>query len=203
MMSVSKKSFKQVGLIVSCLLVCNGAFANNKTAIATFEANTLPIIEKADLIAKQQFALMDEINKLMAAGNLRQIFETHRVTKLQQYSNESIAQAKLLAEEYRVFISKLPETSSCYQPESLAEFQQLISEAEANNLALSELPANAQTSDDMTLTMAAMDLQMQAGQVGSLVPMFQLIKACYITDAMGMTKQDIERMNAEGDDGEF
>jgi hypothetical protein len=38
---------------------------------------------------------------------------------------------------------------------------------------------------------------MHAGQVGSLVQMFQLVKMCYITDAMGYTKEDVERMQAQ------
>ena len=33
--------------------------------------------------------------------------------------------------------------------------------------------------------------------MSSLVQMFQLVTMCYVTDAMGYTKQDVERMQAE------
>ncbi len=49
----------------------------------------------------------------------------------------------------------------------------------------------------MAATMAVLNLQMHAGQVSSLVQMFQLVKMCYVTEAMGYTKQDVERMQAE------
>ncbi|WP_394496811.1 hypothetical protein [Shewanella sp. ENK2] len=73
----------------------------------------------------------------------------------------------------------------------------MIAEITEANSGLSTLASSVGDNDEMGATMAMLNVQMHAGRISSLVQMFQMVKMCYMTDAMGMTKADVERRRAQ------
>ncbi|MBB1361265.1 hypothetical protein H5125_03705 [Shewanella sp. SR44-4] len=202
-MNMMKKASLLVAMTTAITTVSFAALASNQGAIDAFEAKTKPIAQDAKVISEKQLALMGEFNQLVASGNAAAVFQSGKVTELQALGEQTLVQAKLFVKEYEQFLAQLPETSACYTPENVTEYNQLINEVATKNQSLSELTNTVAPGDEMAATMAVLNLQMHAGQVGSLVQMFQLVKMCYITEAMGYTKQDVERMEAEEDGDEL
>lgn len=193
LMNIFKKASLLVAMTTAITTMSFATLASNQGAIDAFEAKTKPIA----VISEKQLVLMDEFNQLVASGNAAAVFQSGKVTELQALGEQTLVQAKLFVKEYEQFLAQLPETSTCYTPENVTEYNQLINEVTTKNQSLSELTNTVAPGDEMAATMAVLNLQMHAGQVGSLVQMFQLVKMCYITDAMGYTKEDVERMQAQ------
>ncbi|QDE30014.1 hypothetical protein [Shewanella polaris] len=199
-MNIFKKASLLVAMTTAITTMSFAALASNQDAIDAFEAKTKPIAQDAKVLSDKQLVLMQEFNQLMESGGAATIFTSGKVQELQTLGEQTLVQAKLFVKEYEQFLAQLPETSTCYTPENVTEYNRLINEVETKNQSLSELNNTVAPGDEMAATMAVLNLQMHAGQVSSLVQMFQLVKICYITEAMGYTKQDVERMQAEEDD---
>jgi hypothetical protein len=199
-MNMMKKTSLLVAITTAITTMSFAALASNQFAIDAFEAKTKPIAQDAKVISDKQLVLMEEFNQLMESGNASAVFQSGKVQELQALGEKTLVQAKLFVKEYQQFLSQLPETSTCYLPENVTEYTSLIDEVSANNQSLSELSATVSPGDEAGATMALLNVQMHAGRVSSFVQMFQLVKMCYITEAMGYTKQDVERMQAEEDD---
>jgi hypothetical protein len=197
---LSMNMMRKASLLVAFTTMSFAALASNQFAIDAFEAKTKPIAQDAKVISDKQLVLMEEFNQLMESGNASAVFQSGKVQELQALGEKTLVQAKLFVKEYQQFLSQLPETSTCYLPENVTEYTSLIDEVSANNQSLSELSATVSPGDEAGATMALLNVQMHAGRVSSFVQMFQLVKMCYITEAMGYTKQDVERMQAEEDD---
>jgi hypothetical protein len=195
-MNLIKKA--SVLAVVACMSF--SVLAGNKATIDAFEAKTKPIAQDAKVISDKQLVLMEAFNQLMESGGAATIFSSGKVQELQTLGEQTLMQAKLFVKEYQQFLSQLPETSTCYLPENVTEYNSQIDELAANNQSLSDLSGAVQPGDEVGATMALLNLQMHAGRVSSFVQMFQLVKMCYLTDAMGYTKQDVARMQAEEDD---
>ncbi|KVX01502.1 hypothetical protein [Shewanella frigidimarina] len=196
-MNILKKASLLVAMTTAITTMSFAALASNQGAIDAFEAKTKPIAQDAKVLSDKQLVLMQEFNQLMESGNAAAVFQSGKVAELQALGEQTLVQAKLFVKEYQQFLSELPETSTCYTPENVSEYDRLINEVATKNQSLSELSSTVAPGDEMAATMAVLNLQMHAGQVSSLVQMFQLVKMCYITEAMGYTKQDVERMQAE------
>ncbi|MGI2113776.1 hypothetical protein ACRN9G_09245 [Shewanella frigidimarina] len=199
-MNIFKKASLLVAMTTAITTMSFAALASNQGAIDAFEAKTKPIAQDAKVLSDKQLVLMQEFNQLMESGNAAAVFQSGKVAELQALGEQTLVQAKLFVKEYQQFLSELPETSTCYTPENVSEYNRLINEVATKNQSLSELSSTVAPGDEMAATMAVLNLQMHAGQVSSLVQMFQLVKMCYITEAMGYTKQDVERMQAEEDE---
>ena len=199
-MNMIKKASLLVAMTTAITTMSFAALASNQGAIDAFEAKTKPIAQDAKVLSDKQLVLMQEFNQLMESGNAAAVFQSGKVAELQALGEQTLVQAKLFVKEYQQFLSELSETSTCYTPENVSEYNRLINEVATKNQSLSELSSTVAPGDEMAATMAVLNLQMLAGQVSSLVQMFQLVKMCYITEAMGYTKQDVERIQAEEDD---
>ncbi|MGI1999512.1 hypothetical protein [Shewanella frigidimarina] len=199
-MNIFKKASLLVAMTTAITTMSFAALASNQGAIDAFEAKTKPIAQDAKVLSDKQLVLMQEFNQLIESGNAAAVFQSGKVAELQALGEQTLVQAKLFVKEYQQFLSELPETSTCYTPENVSEYNRLINEVATKNQSLSELSSTVAPGDEMAATMAVLNLQMHAGQVSSLVQMFQLVKMCYITEAMGYTKQDVERMQAEEDE---
>jgi hypothetical protein len=197
---LSMNMMRKASLMVAFTTMSFAALASNHVAIDAFEAKTKPIAQDAKVISDKQLVLMEEFNQLMESGNASAVFQSGKVQELQALGEKTLVQAKLFVKEYQQFLSQLPETSTCYLPENVTEYNNLIDEVSANNQSLSELSATVSPGDEAGATMALLNVQMHAGWVSSFVQMFQLVKMCYITEAMGYTKQDVERMQADEDE---
>ena len=197
LMNIFKKASLLVAMTTAITTMSFAVLANNQGAIDAFEAKTKPIAQDAKVLSDKQLVLMQEFNQLMASGGAATIFTSGKVQELQTLGEQTLVQAKLFVKEYEQFLAQLPETSTCYTPENVTEYNRLINEVATKNQSLSELNNTVAPGDEMAATMAVLNLQMHAGQVSSLVQMFQLVKMCYLTDAMGYTKDDVERMQAE------
>ncbi|GGP70091.1 hypothetical protein GCM10009347_39020 [Shewanella algicola] len=195
--SFFKKASLLVAMATTITTTSFAALASNQGAIDAFEAKTKPIAQDAKVLSDKQLVLMDDFNQLMESGNAAAVFQSGKVAELQALGEQTLVQAKLFVKEYEQFLAQLPKTSTCYTPENVTEYNQLINEVATKNQSLSELSSTVAPGDEMAATMAVLNLQMHAGQVSGLVQMFQLVKMCYITEAMGYTKQDVERMQAE------
>ena len=196
---LSMNIMKKASLLVAITTMSFAVLASNQGAIDAFEAKTKPIAQDTKVLSDKQLVLMDEFNQLMSSGNAAAVFQSGKVVELQALGEQTLVQAKLFVKEYERFLAQLPKTSTCYTPENVTEYNRLINEVATKNQSLSELNGTVASGDEMAATMAVLNLQMHAGQVSSLVQMFQLAKMCYISDAMGYTKQDVERMQAEED----
>ncbi|MDO6777238.1 hypothetical protein Q4591_17980 [Shewanella sp. 3_MG-2023] len=173
------------------------SLAGNQAAIASFDAKTLPITERSQVITDKQLALMEEFNRMTEAQTSAiGMFKSGKVQQLQQLGEQTLVEANKFVDEYQIFLSQLPETSTCYVPENVTEYQRMIAEITEANSALSTL-ASSVGDDEMGATMAMLNVQMHAGRISSLVQMFQMVKMCYMTDAMGLTKADVERRKAQ------
>jgi hypothetical protein len=199
-MNMMKKTSLLVAITTAITTMSFAALASNQVAIDAFEAKTKPIAQDAKVLSDKQLVLMQEFNQLMESGNASAVFQSGKVQELQALGEKTLVQAKLFVKEYQQFLSQLPETSTCYLPENVTEYNNLIDEVSANNQSLSELSTTVSPGDEAGATMALLNVQMHAGRVSSFVQMFQLVKMCYITEAMGYTKEDVERMQAEEDD---
>jgi hypothetical protein len=197
---LSMNMMRKASLMVAFTTMSFAALASNQVAIDAFEAKTKPIAQDAKVLSDKQLVLMQEFNQLMESGNASAVFQSGKVQELQALGEKTLVQAKLFVKEYEQFLSQLPETSTCYTPENVTEYNSLIDEVSANNQSLSELSATVSPGDNAGATMALLNVQMHAGRVSSFVQMFQLVKMCYVTEAMGYTKEDVERMQAEEDD---
>ncbi|PMG48062.1 hypothetical protein [Shewanella sp. 10N.286.52.B9] len=173
------------------------SLAGNQAAIASFDAKTLPITERSQVITDKQLALMEEFNRMTEAQTSAiGMFKSGKVQQLQQLGEQTLVEANKFVDEYQTFLSQLPETSTCYVPENVTEYQRMIAEITEANSALSTL-ASSVGDDEMGATMAMLNVQMHAGRISSLVQMFQMVKMCYMTDAMGLTKADVKRRKAQ------
>ncbi|UJF22763.1 hypothetical protein [Shewanella sp. OMA3-2] len=188
---------KQTSILMIVSVMSFSVFGSNQAAIKSFDAKTLPITERSQVITDKQLALMKEFNQLaQARTSAVDVFKSGKVRQLQQLGEQTLVEANKFVEEYQIFLSELPETSTCYTPENVTEYQRMIAELTEANSALSHI-ASSVGDDEMGATMALLNVQMHAGKISALVQMFQLVKVCNMTDAMGMTKADVERQRAE------
>ncbi|WP_434927137.1 hypothetical protein [Shewanella sp. HL-SH2] len=184
-------------MVAALTTISFASSAGNQAAIKSFDAKTLPITERSQVITNKQLALMEEFNELaQARTSAVGVFKSGKVQQLQQLGEQTLVEANKFVEEYQVFLSQLPETSTCYAPENVTEYQRMIAELTEANSALSQTALSV-GDDEVGATMALLNMQMHAGKISALVQMFQLVEVCYMTDAMGLTKADVERQRAE------
>lgn len=197
-MDFRMKYIKRTLLLAALTATSFASLAGNQAAIASFDAKTLPITERSQVITDKQLALMEEFNRMTEAQTSAiDMFKSGKVQELQQLVEQTLVEANKFVDEYQIFLSQLPETSTCYVPENVTEYQRMIAEITEANSGLSTLASSVGDNDEMGATMAMLNVQMHAGRISSLVQMFQMVKMCYMTDAMGMTKADVERRRAQ------
>ncbi|WP_144211043.1 hypothetical protein [Shewanella donghaensis] len=198
------KTIKRAVLLGLLLSVNSAVFAeNSQLARDQFDAKTKPIFDRSQVISEKQLALMQEFNQVAESGSAVAIFTGGKVQELQALGEQTITEANQFITEYQQFLSQLPETSSCYLPENVEKYQGTVAEIAKANEALGQFVAPTDSNDEIGATMALLNLQMHAGRLSSVVQMFQLVKVCYMTDAMGLTKEDVKRMAAENMDEDY
>ncbi|MDO6611549.1 hypothetical protein Q4601_04865 [Shewanella sp. 1_MG-2023] len=178
------------------------AYADNRAAMLEFDAKLRPIAQRSQLLSDMQVKLMDDFNQMAEAGkSASAVFNSGKVQQLQLLGNETLIEANLFVAEFEHFLAQLPETSTCYLPEKVTEYQGMITQLTQANKALSNVPEIAD-GDELGAAMALLNLQMHAGQLSSLVQMFQLVKTCYMPEAIGLSKEDVEQMKAQTEDAD-
>jgi hypothetical protein len=187
-------------LILIAIISMSGtlsAYASkNQQAIDSFEKNTKAIVTRANRLSHQQLNIMDDINQLMdESQSAIAVLHSGNIAKLQATSNQIITVAREYLTQYQGFLSELDKSSTCYQAQVLTEFKQLIDEQALANKQLTEAALAAkQEADDTQATMLVLNLQMSQAKTAILVGMFQMTKMCYLTEALGIDKQQAKRM---------
>jgi hypothetical protein len=173
--------------------------SSNQQAIDRFEQSTKPIVARANSLSHQQLKIMDDINQIMdESQSAIAVLQSDNIPKLQASSTQIIAVAREYLTQYQGFLAELDKSSTCYQGEAITEFNQMIDEQALANKQLSEAALAAlgakQDADETQATMLVLNLQMNQAKTAILVGMFQMTKMCYLTEALGIDKQQAKRM---------
>jgi hypothetical protein len=183
--------------IISSSGIGSLAYASkNQQAVDRFEQSTKPIVERANNLSHQQLKIMDDINQIMdESQSAIAVLQSDHIPKLQASSTQIIAVAREYLTQYQGFLAELDKSSTCYQAEAITEFNQMIDEQALANKQLSEAALAAkQDADETQATMLVLNLQMNQAKTAILVGMFQMTKMCYLTEALGIDKQQAKRM---------
>jgi methyl-accepting chemotaxis protein len=170
--------------------------SSNQQAIDRFEKNTQAIVARANNLSHQQLNIMDDINQIMdESQSAIAVLQSDNIPKLQASSTQIIAVAREYLTQYQGFLAELDKSSTCYQAEAITEFNQMIDEQALANKQLSEAALAAkQDADETQATMLVLNLQMNQAKTAILVGMFQMTKMCYLTEALGIDKQQAKRL---------
>lgn len=165
--------------------------SKNQQAIDSFEKNTQGIVARANSLSHQQLNIMDDINQIMdESQSAIAVLHSDNIAKLQASSAQIITVAREYLTQYQGFLAELDTSSTCYQAEALTEFNQMIDEQALANKQISEAALAAkQDADETQATMLVLNLQMNQAKTAILVSMFQMTKMCYLTEALGINKQ--------------
>jgi hypothetical protein len=190
-------------LLISLLFIALATFfcpnllaSQNQDAIDKFEQHSAPIVKRAYALSKKQLALMDEINQIMSSTqSANAVLRSDKITQLLQASENMLSVAKEYVTEYQVFLSELDKSSSCYQEESLTEFNQMISEQGLTNQEIATaIKAPIDDADETQATLLVLSIQMSQAKSSILASLFQMTKMCYLTEAMGLTQDQVNKM---------
>lgn len=170
--------------------------SSNQQAIDKFEQSTKPIVARANSLSTGQIALMDDINQIMdESQSAIAVLRSDKIPKLAASSTQILAVAREYVTQYQQFLAELDKDSTCYQAEAITEFNQMIDEQTAVNQELSAAAEALKHDEDETqATMLVLNLQMSQAKTAMLVGMFQMTKMCYLTEALGIDKQQAQRM---------
>ncbi|WP_394496813.1 hypothetical protein [Shewanella sp. ENK2] len=98
------KYIKRTLLLAALTATSFASLAGNQAAIASFDAKTLPITERSQVITDKQLALMEEFNRMTEAQTSAiDMFKSGKVQELQQLVEQTLVEANKFVDEYQIF----------------------------------------------------------------------------------------------------
>ena len=175
--------------------------SQTEKALETYEKNTAELNEKLDEAFQKQTELGDKIGKLMSSGQkASHIFSPSVMGEYAAHGKKSVELGKEYLFHYREFLSSIDDDSTCYQPEIADRIESIILEREAFFQQLDELP-KFERDDEAILTW--LGTGMAQSQITMIMPMINMTYLCLISDAFGMTKEDLEKIEKENAANDF
>ncbi|WP_394130504.1 hypothetical protein [Shewanella maritima] len=180
------------------------AFASNQFAIDQYNAATEPLLEQSTSLGDRQTELMEKLQSV--ADNSKsavKALNSEYIGQMYQVGEQTLALADQYLLAFEGFQTELSKNSVCYQPESALEFAQTIEQRRQANQALLQIKQSQVGDDEGAAAIALLNVQVHSGQLQMLVHMFEMSKMCFIGEAMGLSQEDIKRMQALESDPNF
>ncbi|NKF49405.1 hypothetical protein G3R49_02260 [Shewanella sp. WXL01] len=162
--------------------------SSNQIAIDKFSLNSEPIGEQGRLLSEQHLELMESLNRDMEASPHSAIAVVNKTdfNSMAKLGEKSIATAREYLALYKTFQSELEPTSACYQAEGVVEIETMIAQRLEANQHVANIKAADFNGDEASATIALLNVQMHNSHMAMLMQMFEMVKTCFIADAMGL-----------------